>query len=41
MNSSDFRLAVAHMAGDLEVQESIEEACKYIDEANKRIYGNI
>lgn len=39
MNSAEFRAAVAHVAGDPEVDASIDEACTYIDLANERI-GN-
>lgn len=37
MNSEEFRAAVAHVAGDPEVDASIDEACQYIDLANERL----
>ena len=37
MTPDEFRAAVDHVAGDPEVDASIEEACFYIELANKLI----
>lgn len=41
MNSDEFRAAVAHVAGDQEVDASIDEVCEYIDLANDRVIRKV